>query len=53
MTTRKQLVLSAALATELFGDRDPIGRSVRFTSPFRGTQASFDVVGGYGGAASI
>lgn len=50
---RPLVVLSAALATELFGDRDPIGRSVRFTSPFRGTQASFDVVGVFQAADNI
>ncbi|HSM60427.1 MAG TPA: ABC transporter permease [Longimicrobiales bacterium] len=42
---RPLVVLSSALATELFGSRDPVGRRVRVGNVFRGTQESFTVVG--------
>lgn len=41
------LVMSRALADELFGQRDPIGRSVRLGSPFRGVRDDFRVIGVY------
>jgi putative ABC transport system permease protein len=42
---RALVVISSALATELFGSRDPIGKRVRVGNLFRGTQESFTVVG--------
>jgi putative ABC transport system permease protein len=42
---RAVVVLSAGLADELFGERDPIGRTVRVPNDFRGTQESFTVIG--------
>jgi putative ABC transport system permease protein len=42
---RPLVVLSAPLATELFGQRDPIGRRIQVLNSFRGTQESFSVVG--------
>ncbi len=42
---RALVVISAELALELFGQRDPIGRRVRVGNVFRGTQESFTVVG--------
>ena len=42
---RAVVVLSAELAAELFGQRDPIGRVVRVPNEFRGTQEPFTVVG--------
>ena len=39
------VVLSSELATELFGQRDPIGRRVRMLNRWRGTQEPFSVVG--------
>ncbi len=44
---RAVVVLSAALARELFGGRDPVGRRVRVGSAFRGTQEEFTVIGVY------
>lgn len=41
------VVLSSELAVELFGQRDPIGKRVRISNPFRGTQESFTVIGVY------
>lgn len=41
------VVVSAELALELFGQRDPVGRRVRIANPFRGTQESFTVIGVY------
>ena len=38
-------VISEELATELFGERDPIGRRVRMLNRWRGTQEPFRVVG--------
>ena len=42
---RAVVVLSDGLATELFGERDPIGRRVRMLNTFRGTQEPFTVIG--------
>lgn len=42
---RAVVVVSAELALELFGQRDPVGKRVRVANPFRGTQESFTVVG--------
>lgn len=42
---RALIVLSSELATELFGERDPIGKRVRVSSAFRGTNEEFTVVG--------
>lgn len=44
---RALVVISAELALELFGQRDPIGKRVRVENVFRGTQESFTVVGVY------
>jgi putative ABC transport system permease protein len=44
---RAVIVLSTGLAEELFGQRDPIGRRVRASNPFRGTQEPFTVIGVY------
>jgi putative ABC transport system permease protein len=42
---RAVVVLSAGLAEELFGQRDPMGRRVRVLNPWRGTQEPFTVIG--------
>jgi putative ABC transport system permease protein len=42
---RAVVVLSSALALDLFGQRDPVGRRVRVSNPFRGTQESFVISG--------
>jgi putative ABC transport system permease protein len=42
---RAIVVVSAELALELFGERDPIGRRVRMLNVFRGTQEPFTVIG--------
>jgi putative ABC transport system permease protein len=42
---RAVVVLSAGLAEELFGQRDPIGRTVRVPNDVRGTHEPFTVVG--------
>jgi putative ABC transport system permease protein len=42
---RALAVISAELAIELFGQRDPVGRRVRVGNVFRGTLESFTVVG--------
>ena len=44
---RALVVISAELALELFGQRDPIGKRVRVENVFRGTNESFTVVGVY------
>jgi putative ABC transport system permease protein len=44
---RAVMVLSSGLAEQLFGQRDPIGRRVRASNPFRGTQEPFTVIGVY------
>lgn len=46
--SRPVVVLSEPLATELFGQRDPIGRRIRIRNAWRGqTAAHFTVVGVY------
>ena len=42
---RALVVVSSELALELFGQRDPLGRRVRVSSPWRGTLQEFRVVG--------
>lgn len=44
---RAVVVLSTGLAEQLFGQRDPVGRRVRVSNPFRGTQEPFTVIGVY------
>ncbi len=44
---RAVVVLSTDLAEQLFGQRDPVGRRVRVSNPFRGTQEPFTVIGVY------
>ena len=44
---RAVVILSSGLAEQLFGQRDPMGRRVRVTNPFRGTQEPFTVIGVY------
>lgn len=43
--TRAVVVLSTALAEELFGQRDPIGKSIRVSARRRGVNPLFRVVG--------
>lgn len=50
---RALVVLSSELAAELFGQRDPIGRRVRVSSPWRGTLEEFSVVGVFEPAPNI
>ena len=50
---RAVVVLSTGLATELFGERDPIGRRIRVLNPVRGTQESFSVIGVFSPLANI
>jgi putative ABC transport system permease protein len=42
---RPIMVISDALAEELFGRRDPIGQTVRVSSPFRDVREDFRVIG--------
>ena len=42
---RPIMVISVALAEELFGLRDPVGQTVRVSSPFRGVREDFRVIG--------
>jgi len=42
---RPIVVISDKLAEDLFGDRDPVGRTVRGSSPFRGVREDFRVIG--------
>ena len=44
---RAVVILSTGLAEQLFGQRDPMGRRVRVSNPFRGTQEPFTVIGVY------
>lgn len=44
---RAVVVLSTGLAEQLFGQRDPLGRTVRVPNRFRGTQVPFTVIGIY------
>jgi putative ABC transport system permease protein len=50
---RPFVVLSAELAENLFGQRDPVGRRVRVGNVFRGTQESFTVIGVFEPEANI
>lgn len=50
---RALVVLSDALAAELFGQRDPIGRRIRVLNAWRGTQEPFEVIGVYDAADNI
>ncbi|MEX2466919.1 MAG: ABC transporter permease [Gemmatimonadota bacterium] len=47
------VVISAALAADLFGDRDPIGRFVRVSGNSQGAQESFRVIGVFAAAENI
>jgi len=42
---RAVVVISSGLAEDLFGQRDPTGRTVRVGNAFRGTQEPFTVIG--------
>jgi len=42
---RAVVVLSSGLAEELFGQRDPVGKTVRVGNTFRGTLEPFTVIG--------
>jgi putative ABC transport system permease protein len=42
---RPIMVISAPLARDLFGERDPIGKTVRVSSPFRGIREDFRIIG--------
>lgn len=44
---RAVVVINDGLAEELFGQRDPIGRRIRISNPWRGTQEPFTVIGVY------
>lgn len=44
---RAVVVLSSGLAEQLFGRQDPVGRRVRVSNVFRGTQEPFTVIGVY------
>ena len=50
---RALVVISSELALELFGQRDPIGRRIRVSSPWRGTLEEFSVVGVFEPAPNI
>lgn len=50
---RAVVVLSSGLAEQLFGQRDPIGRTVRVPNTFRGTQVPFTVIGIYEPEANV
>ena len=50
---RAVVVISGELATELFGERDPIGRRVRILNRWRGTQEPFRVIGVFEPAENI
>ena len=50
---RAVVVISGELATELFGQRDPIGRRVRMLNRWRGTQEPFRVIGVFEPAENI
>lgn len=43
--SRNVVVISGGVATDLFGQLDPIGRSVRLSSPFRDVRDDFRVIG--------
>jgi putative ABC transport system permease protein len=50
---RAVAVISSALAEELFGQRDPIGRRVRVSVSWRNVQEDFTVIGVYRPAENI
>jgi putative ABC transport system permease protein len=50
---RALVVISSELALELFGQRDPVGRRIRVSSPWRGTLEEFSVVGVFEPAPNI
>ncbi len=50
---RPVVVITGALATDLFGGRDPIGKRVRIGSTFRGTLEEFTVIGVFEPEANI
>jgi putative ABC transport system permease protein len=43
--SRNVVVISGGVATDLFGPLDPVGRSVRLSSPFRDVRDDFRVIG--------
>jgi len=45
--SRAVVILSTGLSEQLFGQRDPVGRRVRVSNPFRGTKEPFTVIGVY------
>jgi putative ABC transport system permease protein len=47
------VVVSAALAEDLFGLRDPVGRTIRLSSPFRNVRDDFRVVGVFEPEANV
>jgi putative ABC transport system permease protein len=51
--SRSLVVLSSALATDLFGQRDPVGQRVRLSSPRRNVREEFRVVGVFEPAENI
>lgn len=51
--SRPVVVVSAALADELFGQRDPVGRAIRLASPFRGVRDDFYVIGVFEPEANV
>lgn len=51
--SRSVVVLSGALATDLFGQRDPIGKRVRLSSPRRSIREEFRVIGVFEPAENI
>jgi putative ABC transport system permease protein len=50
---RAVAVVSQALADDLFGQRDPIGRRVRVSVPYRSAQEDFTIIGVYEPAENI
>jgi putative ABC transport system permease protein len=50
---RAVAVVSQALADDLFGQRDPIGRRVRVSVPWRNAQEDFTIIGVYKPAENI
>lgn len=50
---RAVVVITGALAQDLFGERDPIGRRIRIGSVFRGSWEEFTVVGVFEPEANI
>jgi putative ABC transport system permease protein len=50
---RAVVVLSGALADDLFGERDPVGRTIRLSSPFRNVRDDFRVIGVFEPEANV